>query len=107
MSCLSCSAVWVRCDHCQLEERLKSMELASFIAKKIRVPLPTLEVGDRVRYYGAWNEVPEVTSGTVVRIKKGLVLVELDSHMNNENKKVPEPCDQWAHPKQLRRLKQK
>jgi hypothetical protein len=59
------------------------------------------KVGDRVRYYGVYNDDVEVSAATVLEVREdGMVYVQLD--------KPAEPIEgvavQWAHPKQVRRL---
>lgn len=70
-------------------------------------PRTPLEVGDRVRYYGAFNSSSEIVTGTVLEIEDGLVNVSLDSFRDNDDTMKDGPCDQWAHPKQLRKLKKR
>lgn len=63
--------------------------------------------GERVKYYGTYNEYSEVSWATVKREEWPLLLVELDASCNDYGVLCIPGTRQWAHVNQVRRLKSK
>jgi hypothetical protein len=61
--------------------------------------------GDRVKYYGTYNEFKEQSKGTVKEVHGDLMLVELEKHCDDTGRMIKQPCSQWAHYRQCRKLK--
>lgn len=95
------------CEDCKLNIRLRVVEVAALLNKMNPAKNPAiLAVGDRVRYYGAFNDHLEISPGVVQKLgKNGLVYVILDWYIENDGHKSKGPVGQWAHRKQLRKLK--
>lgn len=62
--------------------------------------------GDRVRYYGVLNHLEEITPATVLQIKGNLLYLDCD-RFKNDGDYYTQGGRQWAHYKQVRRLKGK
>lgn len=60
--------------------------------------------GDRIMYYGAFNESLEESTGRVLKVNRanGLVFIEIDYPVESDS---GNPCDAWVHPYQLRKRK--
>lgn len=67
------------------------------------------KVGDRVRYYGTYNEYSEVSTATVdsVKFDGRLIRVILDYRCDDDGNMIKDYCPQWCNSKQLRKLKPK
>ncbi len=63
-----------------------------------------LKKGDKIFYRGAYNHLPEESTGRVLKVHKrtGLLYIEIDYPTESESGL---PCSQWVHPCQCKKLK--
>ncbi len=64
-----------------------------------------LKKNDRVRYYGTYNEYSEVATATVEGFNGDLIKLTLDRRCDDNGSMVIESVGQWAHRKQVRKLR--
>lgn len=88
----------------KFEESANSSMVTEVTTTTMSAPVD-LKVGDRVRYYGMFNEHLEVTKATVTQVNGDALEIECDKGCNDDGKLVVGPVSQWAHRKQLRKLK--
>lgn len=87
---------------------MEAFELGKLLFSQAKKPQKKdFAIGDRVKYYGTFNDQPEVTFATVKGFhKNGLIYLRLDQHVDDDGPNQG-PCWAWSHPKQLRRVKKK
>lgn len=65
-----------------------------------------LKKGDRVMYYGCFNEYLEVSKATVTQLDGDRIFIETDKGFDCDSGRMSSEfaTHQWAHRKQLRKL---